>query len=316
MQIMEMTHKCLVPVTDFRAGHGWENGEDPQSRARWCCQQLEESRILYFEELPFEFSEDDRKFLISQRLGDSRLHKNISYRPKQDLLRGFASQDAATADRLHEVMRRYSQNVIRFLSQLLAPYSSDWAVDYASFRPEAEQSRNLPVRKRNDLLHVDAFPSRPTHGGRILRCFTNVNPTEGRVWNTTDAFPELARDHAEQAGLNQFATRSGPGVAGVFQSFGRALGLKIKTYSAYDRFMLHFHDYMKENSAFQQDCPKIKLEFPPGSTWICFTDSVPHAVLYGQHAVEQTLIIPMSALVTPEKSPLRILERQAGRALA
>jgi hypothetical protein len=316
MQIMETTEKCLVPVTDFRAGQEWEDGGEAQERARWCCEQLEESHILYFEELPYDFPEEDRKFLISQKLGDSRLHKNISYRPKQDLLRGFAAQDAAAARRLHEVLRHYSENVIRFLTQLLAPYSSGWTIDYASFRPEAEQSRNLPVRKRNDLLHVDAFPSRPTRGGRILRCFTNINPTEGRVWNTTDAFPELARDHAERAGLKDFAARGGPGVAGAFQSFGRAFGLKLKSYSAYDKFMLHFHDYMKENSRFQQECPKIKLEFPPGSTWICFTDSVPHAVLYGQHAVEQTLIIPVSALVTPEKSPLRILEKQAGRAMA
>src|SRR5262249_16444874 len=150
-------------------------------------------------------------FLISQRLGDSPFHKNISYRPQQDLLRGFAAPDPAIGSRMHEVMRNYSKNAIQFLSQLLAPYASRWSLDYASFRPEAEQARQPPLHKRNDLLHVDAFPSRPTHGGRILRCFTNINPKQARIWQTTDAFPALARKHARNAGLEAFASRNSSG---------------------------------------------------------------------------------------------------------
>ena len=71
-----------------------------------------------------------------------------------------------------------------------------WSLDYASYRPEEEQSRDLSLHKRNDLLHVDAFPSRPTRGGRILRCFTNINPTRTRNWLTTDRFPALAEKFA------------------------------------------------------------------------------------------------------------------------
>jgi hypothetical protein len=52
------------------------------------------------------------------------------------------------------------------------------------------------------------------------------------------------------------------------------------------------------------------------TTWICYTDAVPHAVLSGQYALEQTFIIPVRALVTPENSPLRILEKMAGQPLA
>lgn len=216
---------------------------------------------------------------------------------------------------MHDIMRRYSGQVVQFLSRLLAPYASQWTLDYASFRSEQEQGRELPLHKRNDLLHLDAFPSRPTHGGRILRCFTNINPTEPRVWQTTDGFAELAEQHAQQAGLAGFAAGNGDGLQTVLQSFGRVLGFKASTSSAYDKFMLHFHDYLKENTAFQKDCPKIKLEFPPGSTWIVFTDAVPHAVLYGQYAVEQTLMVPMAGMVHPEKSPLRVLESIAGRPL-
>ena len=39
---------------------------------------------------------------------------------------------------------------------------------------------------------------------------------------------------------------------------------------------------------------------------------VSHAVLSGQFALEQTFIISKSALVLPEKAPVRVLERIAG----
>ena len=316
MQMQDAIGDCLAEVNDFQAEGGWESSPAAAVRARWCCEQLEEGRILFFEALPFDFPLEDREFLVSQRLGDSRFHKNISYRPKQDALRGFAPREAGAAERMREAMRRYSQRTIQFLSRLLTPYASSWAADYASFRPEAEQERKLPLRKRNDLLHVDAFPSRPTRGGRILRCFTNINPKEERVWQTTEPFAELARKHARAAGLAKVAAGRDWGWAGTFRALGRALGFGTKGQSPYDRFMLGFHDRLKENAAFQAECPKIRLAFPPGSTWVVFTDSVPHAVLSGQYAVEQTLIVPVAALLRPEKSPLRVLESLAGGKLS
>ena len=80
--------------------------------------------------------------------------------------------------------------------------------------------------------------------------------------------------------------------------------------------MLRFHDYLKENSAFQADCIKFRSEFPPMSTWLVFTDGVPHAALSGQFALEQTFIIPPAALVAPEHAPIRVLQKLCGKALA
>jgi hypothetical protein len=144
-----------------------------------------------------------------------------------------------------------------------------------------------------------------------LRCFTNINPTRGRVWLTADRFAVLAGKFAQEAGLERFARRSmsGPGLADLLK---KAVGWKGAGQSAYDKFMLHFHDYLKEKSDFQQSCQSNRLEFPPMSTWLCFTDSVPHAVLSGQYALEQTFIVPAQAMVAPEKSPLRVLEKIAG----
>jgi hypothetical protein len=304
-----------LPVPDFHPTRGWLTPADAAARSRWCCEQLEESRVLYCEGLPFNLSEPERQLLLSQSLDGSRLHKNISYRPAQDMLRGGDGKDTQARTRMHQFMRRYSGEVTRCLSQLLSPYTPHWTLDYASFRPEAEQDRKLPLRKRNDLLHVDAFPSRPTRGGRILRCFSNVNPSQPRVWLTTDAFPGLASRYAQEAGLVAIAHRGAPPGARLVHALKRAFGAKTQAQSAYDKFMLRFHDYLKENADFQQNCPKTQLEFPPNSTWLCYTDAVPHAVTHGQYALEQTFIVPLIAMLNPQKSPLRILEALAGTQL-
>ena len=124
------------------------------------------------------------------------------------MLRGFAADNDADTARLHAILRDYSQRVTQFLTGFLQPYADKWLLDFASFRPLEEQGRDLPLHKRNDLLHVDAFPTRPTHGGRILRYFTNVNPLRPRVWNSTDeSFAALAQRFAGEAGLKRFAAR-------------------------------------------------------------------------------------------------------------
>jgi hypothetical protein len=96
----------------------------------------------------------------------------------------------------------------------------------------------------------------------------------------------------------------------------RAIGVRGADRSPYDRFMLRFHDYLKENTDYQQKWEKIRLEFPPFSTWMVFTDSVPHAALSGQYALEQTFIVPMDAMVEPQKSPVRVLEALCGQTLS
>ncbi|MCU1253775.1 MAG: hypothetical protein JWM83_74, partial [Candidatus Angelobacter sp.] len=45
------------------------------------CDQLERGKVLFFSHVPFEFSDADREFLLSQKQTGSRFHKNISYRP-------------------------------------------------------------------------------------------------------------------------------------------------------------------------------------------------------------------------------------------
>jgi len=243
--------------------------------------------------------------LRSTALSSSSHHKNVAYRPAADKVTGFDPAAVRDPESLRGVMRSYSQRALEFLQTLLPRYMESCRIDFASFRPQEEEGRDLPTKKRNDLLHVDAFPTRPTGGDLILRLFTNINLTQPRVWLTSDPFEPLARRYAMDAGLPAAARQpAGPAITRVL----RAMGLPVTQRSAYDRFMLGFHDYLKFNSEYQQTCPKYRFELPPDSTWIVFTDVVPHAVLSGRYALEQTVIVRKESLVGRQHAPIEILQ--------
>ena len=287
-----------------------------EAQARAWCAQLEAGDILYFPETPVPIPQDDLAFLLGQQQTDSSLHKNIAYKPKLDELSGVDRKTHVAAEaRLQSIMRQYSKSVVEFLTGFLSPYQAKWQLDYASFRPHEEEGRDLPLRKRNDLLHTDAFPTRPTHGARILRFFNNIHPSRTRDWVVGDPFAMLVKQFAPM----EIAPSPDNALSRAAKGLGRAVGLggaipAIKR-SPYDDFMVRFHNFLKENSRFQVECAKYPWQFPSGSSWMVYTDTVPHAVLAGQYALEQTLMVKPEALVAPETSPLKVLEGIAGTTL-
>ncbi len=297
----------MATSTGWTEIRDFEPEEWSHLRALQCCEALEKGEILYFARPPFPLPDEDRNFLVSQKHIDSRLHKNISYRPGEDVLRGF-SDGQEIEDSIHRIMRSYSGAVTGFVSRFLSPYAGRFQLDYASFRPLEEKGRDLPLHKRNDLLHVDAFPSRPTRGGRILRVFTNINPGQDRIWLVGERFPELAQHYAVEAGLNA-VSRAGSSWRARLAHLLHAAGLPVTERPPYDTFMLHFHDWLKENPSFQSREEKTRLAFPPLATWLVFTDGVPHAALSGQFALEQTFIVPRAALTAPDYAPVVVLEK-------
>lgn len=274
--------------------------------------ELECGNVLFFPHTPFELPEDSKDFLRNLNFAGGAVHKNIAYRTASDRITGVDPR-SAQAEQLRSVMRDYSRNVIAFTKQLLPEYAANLKLDYASFRPLEEQGRDLPLNKRNDLIHTDAFPSRPTDGDLILRVFTNIHPSKSRNWVVTDPFSVLAEKYAGEAGLRQIAS-SGK-LWNQSARLLKTLGLPVVPRSPYDRFMLHFHEYLKRNSDFQTNCAKYRFDFPPGSTWLTFTDVVPHSVHSGQHALEQTFIVARRSMADPEQAPLAVLERLCGKPL-
>ena len=294
-------------MEETRAAEVVEVSSDASDRGRWCCEQLEHGQVLFFPQIPFNLPQEDRNFLLARSAREARFHKNISYRPASGAVHG--SVDASDRARLERAMRSFSEQATQFVSSLLAPYQGKLNLDFASFRPLEEKGRDLPLHKRNDLMHVDAFPTRPTRGGRILRVFVNINPAAGRVWRVGPPFhafvPAIVSSRRLAPSHRGVATRA-------LARVGARLGLPVRDRSRYDEFMLYLHDWLKENADFQTNSPRREVVFPPGSYWMVYTDGVPHAVMSGQFALEQTFIIPAEALVSPEAAPLNVLESATG----
>jgi hypothetical protein len=167
-------------------------------------------------------------------------------------------------------------------------------------------TRKQSVRADDRRLHVDAFPTRPNRGERILRVFSNINPGgEPRVWRVGEPFEDLARRY-----LPRLAPYS-PWRARVLHGIGLTKSLR----SEYDHLMLQLHDRMKADDRYQREAPQHHVEFGAGSTWVCFSDHTLHAAMAGQYMLEQTFHLPVSAQYAPSASPLGILTRLVGRPL-
>jgi hypothetical protein len=253
--------------------------------------------------------EDSVGFLREQQLA-SRAHKNIGYDPHTGKTSGFLRHSPEHAERLCDLLAGFSEAVTGWLSKTLPRYAAGWQLDRVSFRPVEESTRKLRLTARNDLLHVDAFPSRPTNGWRILRCFVNVNPREPRLWITAETFPELLKRFGPEVGL---PTGRGPGVLGRLRD--RVLGVfqpGRRRRSAYDSFMLRLHNFLKANADYQQHSRKRVWEFPPGSAWMVLTDTATHAALRGRYALEHSYFLAPHTLALPDESPAALLRRASG----
>jgi hypothetical protein len=268
--------------------------------------KLERGGIVHYPACPFALpSGDELDFLREQKLA-SRAHKNIGFDPCTGKTTGYAYRSVEQARKLQKILERFSISATEWLGRMLPEYAVAWRLDRVSYRPEEEATRKLRLKARNDLLHVDAFPSRPTNGQRILRLFLNVNARDPRVWATSDPFPVLLEQFGSAAGL---PTRQqggwGQRLLSMFQP-------GIKRRSPYDSFMLRLHDFMKANDEYQEHATKRFWNFQPGSVWLAFTDVVSHSVLRGRYALEHSYFVPPAALALPDQAPAALLQKACG----
>ena len=91
------------------------------------------------------------------------------------------------------MMQRFADAATSLLKDLMPRYADQLQRARTSFRPAEIEGRSYSVRHDDRLLHVDAFPTRPLHGRRILRLFTNVAPDGAqRKWHIGEPFAAYA----------------------------------------------------------------------------------------------------------------------------
>jgi hypothetical protein len=258
------------------------------------AQRLEHGELVYYPICPFALpSPEDRAFLAGVRQG-APVHKNISYDPTTGRVAGHARCPADAERRLRQLLAAFSHAVTAWLGTVLPGYRSGWRLDRATFRPLEEATRPLRHRARNDLLHIDSFPTRPSHGWRLLRAFVNISAAEPRVWVTSETFPRLLERYGPVVGR--------PAPAGPLRRAARRL-LGLPPRPAFDEFMLRLHHFLKESDEFQERSGKRVWVFPPGSMWMLMSDGLSHAELRGRYALEHSYFIAPETLALPELSP-------------
>jgi 3-deoxy-D-manno-oct-2-ulosonic acid (Kdo) hydroxylase len=270
------------------------------SNKSWVC-ELEEGNLIYLPKLGFILSQPERLLLHSSF---SLSAKNVSFDTRKQTLKG-ASLSAAHTYLLKGLLTRFSQNAQQLIETLFPIYKTRLILGKTSFRPLEVKNRNLSRNKDDRLLHVDAFPSQPNQGKRILRVFTNINPQENRVWRIGEDFTSVAKRFLPTV------PKQIPGIATVLH----LLGITKSYRTQYDHVMLHIHNRMKHDQAYQEEVKATELQFPSQTSWIVATDQVSHAALSGRYVLEQTFLLPVEAMMDPSRSPLKILEKLAGKPL-
>ena len=264
---------------------------------------VEDGMVLSFPRLPFVLDESERRFL-DPRWADGKA-KNISLRWPAGELRG-ALGDAADLVALKAMIVRYAEQSEALALRLFPHYRTHLKRGNTSFRPVNVAGRETSWRKDDTRLHIDAFPSNPMHGTRLLRVFCNVNPNgEPRRWRVGEAFEKHAQRYLPAI------PRPLPGSAWLMD----AVGITKRRRTEYDHMMLQLHDRAKADAAFQTSSPQARVGFAPGTSWVVFSDQVLHAAMGGQHMMEQTFYLDVAHQQRPEASPRGTLERLLGREL-
>jgi len=270
-------------------------------KVHWAT-ELEAGRVLHFDTLPFDLHENE-KYLFIQDILDPKA-RNISLDSNGEI-KGV-NNTRPVGDELGGLIQRFREHANQLVHSAFPKYSKNLRLAPTSFRPKEVETRRQSIRADDKRLHVDAFPSRPNRGERILRVFFNINPQgRPRVWRIGEPFEDIAKRYVSS--IKKYR----PWQAQILQ----ALHITKSLRSEYDHLMLGIHDQMKQSDEYQSTSPQITYEFESGSVWLCFSDQTAHAAMSGQFMMEQTYHLPVSALYTPSSCPLSILQRLMNKEL-
>src|SRR5207244_2778929 len=148
------------------------------SRTEALAHALEGGDVLVLPKLAFAFEQEEERFLDAQ-WSDGRA-KNINF--DSGKIKGARGAPKDLAD-LGRMIARFANCASELIAALFPRYAPYQKRARTSFRPQPAIGRDVSWRQDDTRLHVDAFPSRPNRGERILRVFCNVNPRgEDRVW--------------------------------------------------------------------------------------------------------------------------------------
>lgn len=215
-----------------------------------AIEALESGKVLHFPNLAFSLSEEERD-LLSPSLVDPK-RKNISFNINKNQLNGAANPEHEEA--VQAILQRYYDLVSQLVGAFLPAYGAGLKEPVNSLRVHdiSQWQGKVSWRKDDKRLHVDAFPSRPMQGNRILRIFNNINPYgQPRSWRVGEPFADLAARKLSE--LKRYSP-----LAALLQE---KLKITKSLRTHYDYIMLAMHDAMKAGEAYQKKGRQWAVDF-------------------------------------------------------
>ncbi len=162
---------------------------------------LEHGKLIYFPTAPMaRLNEDDIRFLRDETPAHNT-SKNVSYYPLADRVTGMGGP-RDLRDRLSRILKEHHDRVEQFLRGVIPSLASGWTSGSSSLRAFQEKDRDLPLRGRSDLIHLDAGAYGVTRGDLILRFLTNLDDAD-RVWRVKGTVADLVEKYGAAAGLQR-----------------------------------------------------------------------------------------------------------------
>src|SRR6476646_2122189 len=181
----EMADANVTAVREY-GDTSWHDGP-----TRGVEDVVEGGAVLAFPQLAFALGDAEQRFL-DPRWADPKA-KNVSVRWPSGELRG-ASGAADDLQQLRALIVRFAEQSEAFALRLFPHYRGHLRRGNTSFRPTDVAGRVRSWRQDDTRLHIDAFPSNPMQGTRLLRVFSNVNPDGApRRWRVREPFEAHAR---------------------------------------------------------------------------------------------------------------------------
>lgn len=284
-----------------------------QLRPRELSDHLEHGGLVMLPRAPVALpSEEDIQFLRDET-PKYHTHKNISYYPLAGRTSGMGGPPSPR-ERTGRILKAHHERVESFLKRVIPTLAPGWTSGTSSLRVFQEKDRDIPARKRSDLLHLDAGAYGCTRGDLILRFLTNLDD-EDRVWKVKGTVADLVAQYGSAAGLER-GNLLREGVldrlrARLIQGLAVAFPMvRSLDQSAYDRAMRRMHNYMKESEEFQQSPEGAgEVHFKPRSCWFVFADMAGHACKSGRFCIIDTFIVPKENFRDLRYTPYEILRR-------
>lgn len=257
---------------------------------------LEQGDVHVVPRFPALPSAADRDFLRDQELSRG---KEIVF--EHDRILGARQQSAEQITRLKRIFADSQADAGRWLTNLLPRYGELTPVR-TSWHVAEEATRCLRVTARNDLLHVDALHH--AAGRRLLRLCVNLNPTDPRIWASSETLAQLFAQGDRSARLIKPAPTRWP--LRVGSEILRYVRGHREPLHPHDRYMLEFARSLKHSDEFQDKAPRKIHSFAPETAWLAFTDGLVHADLRGRWVLDHLFLIPIDRCVSPADAPLSL----------